>query len=108
MQVDAVARAAEGQLQAVMHQPLAVSARTSADLVEQTHGAFLEQAGADAAEHIVAGLPLQDHIVDAVEVQQLPEQQAGRAGADDGHLGAQFPSPRSRTRLTPRRVVRLQ
>ena len=50
--VDAVPRAAKGEFDAMMHQPLAVGARAGADLVEQPHRAFLEQAGADAAEHI--------------------------------------------------------
>ena len=47
---------------------LAVGARAGADLVEQSHRAFLEQAGTDAAQHIFGRLALQDHGVDAVEV----------------------------------------
>ena len=85
---DAVAHAVDADLDAVVHQAFAVHARADAGLVEQIHRALLDDAGADAAEHIVAGLPLQDDVVDAGAVQQLPEQQAGRAGADDGDLGA--------------------
>ena len=59
-----------------------------AGLVEQVDRALLEHAGADAAAHVVARCALEDHAVDAVAVQQLPEQQAGRAGADDHDLGA--------------------
>jgi hypothetical protein len=33
-------------------------------------------------------LPFEDDVVDAVPVQQLPEQQSGRAGADNGDLGS--------------------
>ena len=68
MHVDAVPRAAEGQFHAVMHQALAMGARAGADLVEQRHGAFFQQAGADAAEHIFRGLALENDIVDAVAV----------------------------------------
>ena len=55
MHVDAMPRAAERQFDAVMDQALAMRARAGADLVEQRDRAFFEQAGADAAEHIVAG-----------------------------------------------------
>ena len=68
MHVDAMPGAAEREFHAMMHQPLAMGARAGADLVEQRHGAFLEQAGADAAEHIFAGLALQNDVVDAVEM----------------------------------------
>ena len=68
MHVDAVPRAAEGEFHAMVDQPLAMGARAGADLVEQRHRAFLEQAGADAAEHIFRRLPLEDDVVDAVEV----------------------------------------
>ena len=68
MHVDAMPRAAEREFHPMMHQPLAMGARAGADLVEQRHGAFLEQAGADAAEHIFAGLALKNDVVDAVEM----------------------------------------
>ena len=58
----------------------ASSSRSTRDL--------LEHAGADAAEHVVAGLALEDDGVDAGLVQQLAEQQARRAGADDRDLGS--------------------
>ena len=66
-----MAAAAEGEFDAVMDQPLAVRARAGADFVEQRHRAFFQQAGADAAEHIVRRLALQDDIVDAVSVQAV-------------------------------------
>ena len=69
MHVDAMAGAAEREFDAMMHQPLAMGARAGADLVEQRHGAFLEQAGADAAEHIFRRLALENDVVDAVEVE---------------------------------------
>ena len=54
-----MARAAEGEFDPAMDQPLAVRAGADADLIEQRHRPLFEQAGADAAEHIVAasGVP---------------------------------------------------
>ena len=91
LHVDAVAVAAEGELDAVMDQAFGMRALAGADLVEQRHRAFLEQAGADAAEHIFAGLALQNDVVDAVAVQQLPEQQSRRTRADDCYFRPQYP-----------------
>ena len=68
MHVDAVARAAEREFDAMMDQPLAMGARAGADLVEQRHRAFLEQAGADAAEHIFRRLAFENDVIDAVKV----------------------------------------
>ena len=81
-----MARAAEGEFEAVMNQALAACARAGAGFIEQDHGSFLEQAGADAAEHIVRRLPLQDDVVDAVGVEQLSEQQPRRPRTNDGDL----------------------
>ena len=87
LHVDAVAPAAPEHLEAAVHEPLAVHARADADLVQEVDAHLLEHAGADAAEHVLAGLPLEDHRVDAGLRQELPEQQARRAGADDRDLG---------------------
>ena len=88
MHVDALARVAKAEVDAAVHQPLGVHALAQAELVHQVDRALLEHAGADAAQHVVAAALLDHHGVDAGLVQQLPEQQAGRAGADDGDLGA--------------------
>ena len=61
-----MARAAEGQLDAVMDQAFAVRARAGADFIEQSDRALFEQPGADAAEHIVRRLAFQDDVVDPV------------------------------------------
>ena len=68
MHVDAVPRAAKREFHPMMHQPLAVGARAGADLVEQRHGAFLEQAGTDPAEHIVGRLAFKNDVVNAVKM----------------------------------------
>ena len=60
-----MAVAAEGDLDAVMDEAFAMRAFAGADFVQQRYRAFLEQAGADAAEHIFAGLAFQNDVVDA-------------------------------------------
>ena len=88
VEVDAVPRTVETQLDALVHEPLAVQACPDARLVEQIDGGLLEHAGTDAPEHVGGALTFDDHVVDARLVQQLREQQPGRAGADDGDLRA--------------------
>ena len=88
-----MARAAEGEFDAMMDQALAMRARAGADFIEQRHRAFFEQAGADAAEHIVRRLALQDDVVDAVGVKQLPQQQSRRPRANDCYFCPQYLLP---------------
>ena len=93
VQIDTVAFAAEGKLDALMHEALAMQPFAGADLIEQGHGAFFQQAGADSAEHIFAGVALKDDVVDAVTVQQLSEQKARRPRTYDGNLCPQYDLP---------------
>src|SRR6185312_1624777 len=93
LHVDAVAVACEGELDPVMNESFGMRALSRTDFVEQLDRAFLEQASADAPQHIVAGVTLQDDVVDAVAVQQLPEQQSRRACANDCYFSPQYPSP---------------
>src|SRR5690606_5037649 len=55
--------------------------------VHQVDTDLLQHAGADAAEHVLAALPLDDDGVDAALVKELAQQEPGRAGSDDGNLG---------------------
>jgi hypothetical protein len=48
----------------------------------------LQNARADALLDVLASLPLENHRVDAAQVQKVREHEAGRAGADDRDLGA--------------------
>ena len=57
-------------------------------LVKQVHADLLQHAGTNAAEHVVGALALDQDGIDAGLVKQLPEQQTGRAAANDGYLGA--------------------
>ena len=89
-----MAAACEGELDAVMDQAFAVRARAGADLVQQGHRSLFQQAGADAAEHVVRRLALQNDVVDSVSVKQLPQQQSRRPCANDCYFCPQYLSPR--------------
>ena len=62
--------------------------RTEPGFVEQIDRALLEHAGPHPRQHMLAVGAFENDIVDADAGQQLPEQQAGRAGADDRDLRA--------------------
>ncbi len=87
MQVDAIHALVVGDENAFVDLALAVHALAALRLAHQVGEAVLQHAGANAAQHIFAALPLQEHRVDALEMQQLRQQQAGRAAADDADLG---------------------
>ena len=76
----------EAQVDAAVAQALAVHPLAHAGLAQHLDRALLQHAGADPRLHVLAAARLQDDRVDPVAVQQLPEQQPGRAGADDRHL----------------------
>ena len=78
----------EQHVKATVNQTFLVHARAYASFVEQVHADLFQHAGANAAEYVVGGLALDQDGVDPGLVQQLPEQQPGRAAANDGDLGA--------------------
>ena len=55
--------------------------------------AVLQHAGANARQHVIPGVLLEQDVVDALEVQQLGQHEAGGAAADDRDLGAHGLSP---------------
>ena len=69
-----MARAVDANLHAVMDETVGMHPGADARLIEQVHRDLLDDAGADAAEHVIGGLPFQDDIVDAAFVQKLAEQ----------------------------------
>ncbi len=79
----------------VMDQAFTMQPSGDADRLQKIDRALLEHAGANARQHVGAILALEDDRIDAVRVQQLPEQQPCRPGADDGDLRAQNVSPRN-------------
>ena len=86
---DAVAAAAEAQIDAFVHEALALHALAHAALRQQVDRALLEHAGADRGLDFLAAARLDHHRGDALEVQEVREEQAGRARSDDGDLGFQ-------------------
>ena len=86
LEVDAMADAFNANLRSVMHEAVAVHAGADARLVEEVDCDLLDHAGADAAEHMLAGVSLDNNIVNSVVMQELTEQKAGRAGADNDNL----------------------
>ena len=64
-------RPAKAQFDAVVNEALASHALANARLVEQVHAALFQNAGAHPVFDIVATAILDDHRVDAVEMQQV-------------------------------------
>ena len=83
-----MADAVDTNLHAFMHQTVVVHARADTRFVKQVDGDLLDDAGADAAKDIFAGLPLDDDVIDAVFMEKLTKQQARWAGTDDRDLGS--------------------
>ena len=84
--VDPVPLAGELQLDSLVDQALAAQAVADAHLLEQVHGALLENAGSDPALDVLAAARLEDDRVDSAEVQEVRQHKAGRPGADDPDL----------------------
>ena len=83
-----MACAVDTNLHTFMHEPVRVHAGADARFVKKIDRDLLDNAGANAAKHVFAGLPFENDIVDAMLVQELTEQQSRRAGSDNGDLGA--------------------
>jgi hypothetical protein len=71
-----------------MDQALALQPVVQAEPVHKVGRRLLHHASPDAALDILAGSALQHHHVHPSLVEEMGEQQAGGAGADDGDLGA--------------------
>ena len=82
-----MALAVVAQLDALVDRALAVHPLADAGLAQRVHRALLEHAGAHALHDVVLVAVLEHDGLDPVQVQQVSEQQAGRAGPDDGDLG---------------------
>src|SRR5580700_6668158 len=70
-----------------MRVAFAIHAFAGARIAQHLNGAEFEDAGTDAFQHIRFRLPLDDDAVDSMAVQQMGEEQASRAAADDRDLG---------------------
>ena len=74
-------------VKAVVDFAFAVHALAALGLVHQFGKAMLEHPGANTAQHVVAALLFQHHVVDALEVQQLRQHQPCGAATNDAYLG---------------------
>ena len=88
LEIDAVPHALDAELRSVVHEAVAMHAGTDAGLVDEIDRDLLDDAGANATEHILGRMPLEYDVVDVVLMQQLAKEQAGGAGADDCDLSA--------------------
>ena len=78
---------------AVMRMAFAVHPLAGARIAQNLDRAEFEHAGADAFQHIRFRLPLDDDAVDSMPMQQMGEEQAGRAAADDRDLSPAHACP---------------
>ena len=71
------------------------------EFVHQVDGALLQHAGAQPGAHVLAAGALDDHRLDALQVQDLRQHEPGRTGADDAHLRAHHAASASVIRPMP-------
>jgi hypothetical protein len=86
-QVDAVPGSLELELEPVVAQPLLVQASCDAQLGQQLDRPVLEDAGAHTALDVLAAPRLEHDGVDALQVKELRQHEAGGACAHDRDLG---------------------
>ena len=84
--LDADQALAIGEVEACLHQPFAIHPRREPELLHQVGRDAFQHAGADPSLHMFTGLPLDDDGVDARLAQQMPEQEPGGPGANNGDL----------------------
>ena len=84
-----------------MTQSLGVQAVADPGLTQRFDGAVLEDTGAYAMLDVVPIAPLEDDRVDALQVQQLGQQQSCGSGADYCDLRTQLPSFQQRLAQRP-------
>ena len=83
---DPVSLAARLELDAGVHEPLAAHPLADARLVEQLGDAVLEDSRPNPRLGVRAASILEDHRVDPLEVEEVPEREARGARADDRDL----------------------
>ena len=87
-QIDAVTTAAEAEPNAIVPQSLTPQTFADAGFDHQIHRALFQHAGAHAIFDVLAAAALQNNRLDAGQVQQMGEHQAGRSGPDNTDLGS--------------------
>ncbi len=92
---DPVTLAAELELDPVVDDSLALHPPADARPGEEIRRPLLEHAGADARLDVLAAAALDQDGIDAFEVQELGEREAGRSRADDRDLRSRQEAPSS-------------
>ena len=87
-QVHAVPPPAEEHIEPVVYQAFPRHALAHTRLAQQVHGPLLEHAGTDAAQDVLRAPAFDDERLDASPLEQLPQEEPRRTGADDGYLDA--------------------
>ena len=85
-EIDAVTAAAEAQLDSMVREAFALQALADAGFDQKIDGALLQHAGAHTVLDVFAVATLDHDRVDAREMQQMRQQQAGRPRADNAYL----------------------
>src|SRR6185312_6183524 len=80
-------RACEGDFDAVVNEGFMPQTLAGTGGIEQLDGTGLDDARANAAEHVLTCLPLEHDIGDALLQEELPQQETGGSRADDHDLG---------------------
>jgi hypothetical protein len=74
-------------VKAMMDFPFPVHPIPTLSLTQQFSKTLLQDTSPDAAQHILSTLPLQHDGVDALQMEQLGQQQSGGSATDDANLG---------------------
>ena len=82
-QIDAMASATERHEDALVPHALANESLAESDLLEQVDRRLLEDAGADAIEHVALAADFDRDRIDPRPLQQVSQQQPRRSRADD-------------------------
>ena len=85
-EVDPMPCAGEGDIQPLVAQAFAIQPIADARVAQEIDRALLEHPGAHALDDVILAAILEDDRIDAGEVQQVAQQQARGAGADDCDL----------------------
>jgi hypothetical protein len=91
--IDTVPAAAEAQLDAIVHEPFSSQSGTDTGIVEHIDRALLEQASANPPFDIGTRAIFQDNGIDALQRQEMRQQEPSGSCADDPDLCAQSDLP---------------
>ena len=85
-EIDMTARPPEGNMHALMPKTLPHQPGSNARLHHQIHNMLFQHARAHPVNHVILRTVLQDHRIDAIKIQQMPQHQARRPRPNDRDL----------------------